>query len=125
MKDSLIVFGGLVGAPVVRLEATVDIVPLTEVGSHFRQTADAQSAGEFQLEPFIVGQVDDHGVFIEASELWRVIRIAENWMKECFACALYDDVLECLRDENAALKRGTSSGIRLKVSEKGAVLLHL
>jgi hypothetical protein len=61
MKDSLIVFGGLVGAPVVRLEATVDIVPLTEVGSHFRQTADAQSAGEFQLEPFIVGQVDDHG----------------------------------------------------------------
>ena len=88
MKDSLIVFGGLVGAPVVRLEATVDIVPLTEVGSHFRQTADAQSAGEFQLEPFIVGQVDDHGVFIEASELWRVIRIAENWMKECFACAL-------------------------------------
>ena len=108
----------------VRLEATVDIVPLTEVGSHFRQTADAQSAGEFQLEPFIVGQVDDHGVFIEASELWRVVRIAENWMKECFACALYDDVLECLRDENAAPKRETSSGIRLKVSEKGAVSIY-
>jgi hypothetical protein len=45
-------------------------------------------------------------------------------MKECFACALYDDVLECLRDENAALKRGTSSGIRLKVSEKGAVSIY-
>jgi hypothetical protein len=29
--------------------------------------------------------------------------------------------LERLRNENAALKRGTSSGIRLKVSEKGAV----
>jgi hypothetical protein len=33
--------------------------------------------------PFIVGQVDDHGVFIEASELRRVIiGIAEDWMKE-------------------------------------------
>ena len=29
--------------------------------------------------------------------------------------------LERLRNENAALKRGASSGIRLKVSEKGAV----
>jgi hypothetical protein len=29
--------------------------------------------------------------------------------------------LERLRKENAALKRGASSGIRLKVSEKGAV----
>ena len=29
--------------------------------------------------------------------------------------------LERLRKENAALKKGTSSGIRLKVSEKGAV----
>ena len=29
--------------------------------------------------------------------------------------------LERLRNENAALKKGTSSGIRLKVSEKGAV----
>jgi hypothetical protein len=29
--------------------------------------------------------------------------------------------LDRLRKENAALKKGTSSGIRLKVSEKGAV----
>jgi hypothetical protein len=29
--------------------------------------------------------------------------------------------LERLRNENAALKKGASSGIRLKVSEKGAV----
>ncbi len=29
--------------------------------------------------------------------------------------------LERLRNENAALKKGTTSGIRLKVSEKGAV----
>ena len=29
--------------------------------------------------------------------------------------------LERLRNENAALKRGASTGIRLKVSEKGAV----
>jgi len=29
--------------------------------------------------------------------------------------------LERLRNENAALKRGSASGIRLKVSEKGAV----
>jgi hypothetical protein len=29
--------------------------------------------------------------------------------------------LERLRQENAALRRGSSSGIRLKVSEKGAV----
>ena len=32
--------------------------------------------------------------------------------------------LECLRDENAALKRGASTGIRLKVSEKGAVSIY-
>jgi hypothetical protein len=29
-----------------------------------------------------------------------------------------------LRNENAALKKGTSSGIRLKVSEKGAVSVY-
>jgi len=29
--------------------------------------------------------------------------------------------LERLRQENAALKRGSASGVRLKVSEKGAV----
>jgi hypothetical protein len=44
--------------------------------------------------PFIVDQVDDDGVFIEASELRRVIVvIAENWMKERFACALHNDAL--------------------------------
>ena len=32
--------------------------------------------------------------------------------------------LERLRKENAALKRGASSGIRLKVSEKGAVSVY-
>jgi hypothetical protein len=32
--------------------------------------------------------------------------------------------LERLRRENAALKRGTSSGIRIKVSEKGAVSVY-
>jgi hypothetical protein len=32
--------------------------------------------------------------------------------------------LERLRNENAALKRGTPSGIRLKVSEKGAVSVY-
>jgi len=32
--------------------------------------------------------------------------------------------LERLRKENAALKRGASSGISLKVSEKGAVSLY-
>ena len=32
--------------------------------------------------------------------------------------------LERLRRENAALKRGASSGIRLKVSEKGAVSVY-
>ena len=49
---------------------------------------------EFQLVPFIVGQVDDDGVFVEASELRRVIvGIAEDWMKERLACALYNDGL--------------------------------
>jgi hypothetical protein len=44
--------------------------------------------------PFIVGQVDDDGVFVEASELRRVIvGIAEDWMKERLACALYNDGL--------------------------------
>ena len=53
-----------------------------------------KSDGEFQLVPFIVGQIDDHGVFLKASELWRVIiGIAENWMKERFACALHNDGL--------------------------------
>ena len=32
-----------------------------------------KSDGEFQLVPFIVGQVDDHGIFLKASELRRVI----------------------------------------------------
>jgi hypothetical protein len=32
--------------------------------------------------------------------------------------------LERLRSENAALKRGASSGIRMKVSEKGAVSVY-
>ena len=32
--------------------------------------------------------------------------------------------LERLRKENAALKRGASSGIRLKVSEKGALSVY-
>jgi len=32
--------------------------------------------------------------------------------------------LERLRKENAALKKGASSGIRLKVSEKGAVSIY-
>ena len=32
--------------------------------------------------------------------------------------------LERLRGENAALKRGVSSGIRMKVSEKGAVSVY-
>jgi hypothetical protein len=32
--------------------------------------------------------------------------------------------LERLRTENAALKRGASSGIRMKVSEKGAVSVY-
>jgi hypothetical protein len=32
--------------------------------------------------------------------------------------------LERLRGENAALKRGASSGIRMKVSEKGAVSVY-
>jgi hypothetical protein len=32
--------------------------------------------------------------------------------------------LERLRRENAALKRGASSGIRMKVSEKGAVSIY-
>jgi hypothetical protein len=53
-----------------------------------------KSDGEFQLVPFIDGQVDDHGVFVRASKLWRVIiGIAEDWMKERFACALYGDAL--------------------------------
>jgi hypothetical protein len=34
------------------------------------------------------------------------------------------DELERLRKENAALKKGTSSGIRMKVSEKGAVSIY-
>ncbi len=32
--------------------------------------------------------------------------------------------LERLRNENAALKRGASTGIRFKVSEKGAVSIY-
>ncbi len=44
--------------------------------------------------PFVVGQVDDDGVFIVAIELPRVIvEIAEDLMKERFACELYGDAL--------------------------------
>jgi hypothetical protein len=34
------------------------------------------------------------------------------------------DELERLRSENAALKKGTSSNVRMKVSEKGAVSVY-
>ena len=34
------------------------------------------------------------------------------------------DELERLRKENAALKKGASTGIRMKVSEKGAVSIY-
>ena len=34
------------------------------------------------------------------------------------------DELERLRNENAALKKGTSSGVRMKVSEKGALSIY-
>jgi len=34
------------------------------------------------------------------------------------------DELERLRRENAALKKGTSSGVRIKVSEKGALSIY-
>jgi hypothetical protein len=34
------------------------------------------------------------------------------------------DELERLRAENAALKKGTSSSVRMKVSEKGAVSVY-
>jgi hypothetical protein len=34
------------------------------------------------------------------------------------------DELERLRKENAALKKGASSGIRMKVSEKGALSIY-
>jgi len=34
------------------------------------------------------------------------------------------DELERLRSENAALKKGASDGIRMKVSEKGAVSVY-
>ncbi len=34
------------------------------------------------------------------------------------------DELERLRKENAALKKGASSGIRMKVSEKGALSVY-
>ncbi len=32
--------------------------------------------------------------------------------------------LERLRNENAALKKGSSTGVRMKVSEKGAVSVY-
>ena len=35
-----------------------------------------------------------------------------------------NDELERLRKENEALKKGASSGIRMKVSEKGAVSIY-
>jgi hypothetical protein len=36
----------------------------------------------------------------------------------------FKDELERLRKENEALKKGASSGIRMKVSEKGAVSVY-
>ena len=44
------------------------------------------------LAALVVRQVDDDGVFLEASELRCVIvRIAEDRMKKCLACALHND----------------------------------
>jgi hypothetical protein len=36
----------------------------------------------------------------------------------------FKDELERLRKENEALKKGASSGVRMKVSEKGAVSIY-
>ena len=50
------------------------------------QQPKGKSDSKFQLVPFIVGQVDDDGVFVEASKFRRVIvGIAEDGMKELFA----------------------------------------
>jgi hypothetical protein len=51
--------------------------------------------------------------------------LADRIMPNVRRNAMSDDdmkaELECLRRENAALKKGASDGIRMKVSEKGAV----
>jgi hypothetical protein len=48
-----------------------------------------------------------------------------NFNSWSFETAMSDEdlkpELERLRNENAALKKGTASGIRMKVSEKGAI----
>ena len=55
---------------------------------------EGKSDSESQLAALIVGQVDDDGVFIGAKELGRVIvGVAEDFMKERFACALHGDAL--------------------------------
>jgi hypothetical protein len=51
-----------------------------------------------------------------------------NFNSWSFETAMSDEdlkpELERLRNENAALKKGTASGIRMKVSEKGAVSIY-
>src|SRR5215813_12620796 len=73
--------------------------------------------------------------------MWRYFRLGDSWgwVLQRFTrrwnaaltgkeATMSDDdtkaELERLRNENAALKKGASSGIRLKVSEKGAVSVY-
>jgi hypothetical protein len=53
----------------------------------------------------------------------RQSKIQTNW-KTVMSDKDLNDELERLRKENAALKKGASSSVRMKVSEKGALSIY-
>ena len=60
--------------------------------------------------------------------LWPADNFEPHDAKGCFEKEMSDEELkaelERLRQENAALKKGAAAGIRMKVSEKGAVSIY-
>src|SRR2546429_2693198 len=52
------------------------------------------------------------------------LRLSQNKLGKAMSDEELKSELERLRNENAALKKGASSGIRMKVSEKGALSVY-
>ena len=78
------------------------------------------------------------GIQPQGSSRWKFTASAHHfkpktdrdrvWLRELVGSTMSDEELkaelERLRNENAALKKGAPTGIRMKVSEKGAVSIY-
>jgi hypothetical protein len=65
----------------------------------------------------------DKRVWWPAEQNWSLMTATGTWEKDMSDEETKAE-LERLRQENAALKKGAAAGIRMKVSEKGAVSIY-